>query len=89
MKAEIKNSYAVPEAWEISIDWNGWNFLVICGKHINGWFIAIPNWRICVEASEPEDTFYNTEKLARALNDTCMGQTIAQAIKEYWEETEG
>lgn len=85
MKAEIQREYKVFSAREISVDWNGFSFLVIYGRHVNGWFIAIPNWKICVEATEPTDHFYNEEKLAEAFNNPTKGKAIAEAIKEHWE----
>ncbi len=88
MKAKNKRTYEVSNTHEISIDWNGYNFLVIYGQHINGWFIAIPNWGICIEASDPTDTFYNSEKLAKALNKANAGVELAKAIKEHWEGLE-
>lgn len=87
-KAKAKKTYAVTAVKELSIDWNGYNFLVIIGKHINGWYIAIPNWNICIEASEPTDSFYNSEKLSKALNNVHMGNAISDAIAEYWREGE-
>ncbi len=85
MKAEIRHTYEVSDIHEISVDWNGYNFLIIYGHHINGWFIAIPNWKVCVEASNPTDTLYNSEKLAEVLNKANAGVELAKAIKEHWE----
>lgn len=83
----IQNTYKVTQTQEVSIDCDDYNFLVIYGKHINGWFIAIPNWGVCVEASDPTDVFYNTEQLGRKLG--VLGQdrapALAKAIKEHWE----
>ncbi|MCD7724258.1 MAG: hypothetical protein LUI12_01675 [Clostridiales bacterium] len=82
---EIRREYPVADIREIIIDWNGFSYLVIYGRHINGWFIAIPNWEVCVEASEPTDVLYNTEKLAKFLNNANAGRELAEAIKEHWE----
>jgi len=84
MEAKIKREYEISNAHEISVDWNGYNFLIIYGKHINGWFIAIPNWEVCIEASDPTDTFYNSEKLAKALDKANVGIELAKVIKEHW-----
>lgn len=85
MDCKIKNTYKVTETHELSIDWDGWNFLVIYGKHKNGWFIAIPNWNVCTEAGEPTDEYYNTTKLAQAHFHDTAPSVLAQAIKEHWE----
>ena len=85
MKAKIQSYYGVFGFHEISVDWNGFNFLVIYGKHVNGWFIAIPNWKICIEATEPDDYWYNVDKLSDAFNNADMGKAVSMAIKEHWE----
>lgn len=33
---KIKSTYKVTQAHEFSVDWNGFNFLIIYGHHING-----------------------------------------------------
>lgn len=86
-KYTIKNTYEVSNTQEISVDWNGYNFLVIYGKHINGWFIAIPNWEACTEAGHPADDFYNTEKLSRVIDIENAPRVIAKAVREHWENT--
>ena len=87
--AEEKRDCGAVDANEVSVDWNGWNFLVIYGVHINGWFIAIPNWHICIEATEPSDVYYNISKLSEAFNDSAKGEVVAMAVKEHWEENVG
>lgn len=81
----IQREYSTSNVHEISVGWDEWEFLVIYGKHINGWFIAIPNWNICVEATEPLNYLYNINKLSRAFNDESKGVAVAKAIKEHWE----
>lgn len=82
-KASIRRTYYASQTQEVSIDWDGNNFLVIYGKHINGWFIAIPNWQYSTEAGCPSDTFYNTERLARVLDEK-VAKAIAEALHEHW-----
>ncbi|MCM1536086.1 MAG: hypothetical protein NC126_09235 [Clostridium sp.] len=84
-KYQIQKTYEVTQTQEVSIDYDGNNFLVIYGHHINGWFIAIPNWYVCVEASDPTDDFYNAEKLARAIEIPGAPHALAQAVREHWE----
>jgi hypothetical protein len=67
---------------EKSINANGWNFLTIYGKHVNGYFIAVINWNICTEAGEPGSVSYNTEKLINAGFTEENAQAIANHIKE-------
>lgn len=88
MEYRIQNTYEVTKTHEFSVDWNGFNFLIIYGKHKNGWFIAIPNWNVCTEAGEPTSVDYNATKLAQThIHDTAPVY-LAKAIKEHWEGLE-
>lgn len=64
------------------VDIGGYSFHLIYGRHSHGYYIAIPNWGICVEAAEPDDVFYNSENLAACMDRTVAGnaQGIAEAI---------
>jgi len=83
-------TYEVSQTQEFSVDLNECNFLIIYGHHINGWFIAIPNWNVCTEAGAPASISYNSAKLAEALDienkNVCV--QLAQAVKEHWEGLE-
>lgn len=83
MKAKITRAYKTSNVHEISVDFDGSYYLVIFGKHINGYFIAIPNWGKSCEATDPTNTFYNYEKLHEYF-DKKVAQAIADAISEYW-----
>lgn len=85
MDYKIKSTYSVTQANEFSVDWNGFNFLIIYGHHINGWFIAIPNWNVCTEAGEPSDVAYNATKIAQTHIHDEAPMYLAQAIAEHWE----
>ncbi|MCI8378661.1 MAG: hypothetical protein HFH72_09105 [Lachnospiraceae bacterium] len=85
MEYKIQKTYEATQTQEFSVDWNGFNFLIIYGHHINGWFIAIPNWKVCTEAGEPSQVDCNATKLAQThIHDTAPVY-LAQAIKEHWE----
>lgn len=86
MDYKINTTYKVSKIHEFSMDYNGFNYLVIYGHHINGGFIAVPNWQICTEAAAPEDVFYNTESLSRVLDSPETAKAIAQAIREHAKE---
>ncbi len=87
MSSKYKNfcEYKVSGTHEISIDHNGCNYLVIYGRHVNGGFIAVPNWGISSEAGSPENIFYNTEKLSGKFDDPKAAKAIAEAVCEHWE----
>ncbi len=82
---KIQKDYGAISAHEISVDWGEFNFLVIYGHHINGWFCAIPNWSICVEQSTPDSVPYNADKLAAGLKDASMGEAVAEAICKHYD----
>ena len=75
----LKSKYECEACAELSIDSNGWNFLVIFGKHINGYYIAIPNHNICVEAACAADTFYNEGRLLAAGIGVCPSDAAEEA----------
>lgn len=54
-------------AKEKNINAGGYSFLCIFGTHINGGFLAIPNWNICVELNEANAESYNSYKIHDAL----------------------
>ena len=86
MKAEIQSDYEEFEVHEISVDCsNGYSYLIIYGQHVNGWFIALPSWKKCVEAANPINYQYNTEKLSDVFNNADIGKALAMAVKEHWE----
>lgn len=69
--------------FEASIDVAGYNYLVIYGKHINGYFCAIPNWKIACEMSTPDDTLYNFEHLHMAgIKSPAVAKTLAKQIRD-------
>lgn len=85
-KYKIKKDYGTHNIHEISVDWNGFNFLIIYGKHKNNeWFIALPEWNICIRATEPTDIYYNIGRLSEKFNDHEKGKLVAEAIREHWE----
>lgn len=76
-------SYDVGHVYEFSVQFDGLSFLVIFGSHINGWFIAVPTYLVCVEAANPRDIFYNTESLSRVI-DVSYAETLATAIWHFY-----
>ena len=78
--------YVASVLFEISVEVRGDFYLVIYGKHINGYFCCIPNWCIGCEMAEPDDIFYNTEKLLGAGAPEYSAKDIAKSIKKAVEE---
>ncbi|MBQ9713703.1 MAG: hypothetical protein IJV83_00080 [Clostridia bacterium] len=74
--------YNAQVLFEISADVRGDSYLVIYGKHVNGYFCCIPNWGIGCEMAEPSDIFYNTEKLLFAKCPKYSAKDIATYIQK-------
>ena len=80
MKFRVERFCTAAVSFEISVDVDGSNYLVIYGSHINGGFCCIPNWNIGCEMSDPTDTFYNAEALMRCKLKKSAAKAIAAAI---------
>lgn len=81
-KAELRNIYGVT-ANEISVDFNGNNFLIIFGRHINGGYFAIVNWGVSGELGQPTDVYYNSHSIGHALDNYDAGKALAEIIAEF------
>lgn len=76
--------YPVTALFEIAVEPGDGNYyLVIYGKHINGYFCAIPNFKVGCEMAEPTDTFYNCEQLTAAGIADKAAKSIVRTIKEF------
>lgn len=45
------------------IDYDGCNYVIVCGQSINGYFCAIPNWNLSTFLSDPSEVSYNSYKI--------------------------
>ena len=81
----IQREFQTENVKEISIDWNGNNYLVIYGTHINGGFLSIPNWGIGGELSSHwiDDVVDNAGRINRFLKSKKASIQIAMAIAEW------
>ena len=73
--------------FEASTSLLGSHFLIIFGKHSNGYFCCIPNWGVGCEMAEPDDVFYNTERLQE--HGLLMPVTAREVAKEIKRIAEG
>lgn len=85
----VQTKYEAHVIFEASIDANGYNYLVIYGKHINGYFCCIPNWQISCEMAEPGDTYYNANKLIGAGINDSAAKALAKDIRDIMRGTKG
>lgn len=68
-----------------SIENTSYSYMVIFGYHINGAFIAIPNWNICIEASDYPSN-YNYNKLITAGLTPMSANTVSSYINTWLED---
>ncbi|WP_139902877.1 hypothetical protein [Clostridium thermarum] len=60
---------------------------VICGKGEYGYWACVPDYNAGCYLSDLKDTFYNSEKLMKAMKNKVDSITVAEALKElsaYW-----
>ena len=86
MQFNINNAYEATVQFEISVDVDSTNFLVLYGEHINGGWCAIPNHGISCEMGEPSDICYNAEALIHRGLTVKDAQGIAAAIALWRKE---
>lgn len=82
MDYEIASYNQATAHFEISVNVDGFNYMVIYGTHSGGGFCAIPNHGIACEMSSPEDTFYNKESLMHQGLSTAIAQSLSYAIRD-------
>lgn len=78
MGFKIEQKFNATVLNEYSVAIGGWTYLVIYGRHINGYFCCIPNWKIGCEMSDPNEVAYNCDKLI----DCGMKQDVAKELAE-------
>ena len=72
-------------AQEISIDYNGFNYLVVFGEHVNGGYFAIINHGVCGDLAGLKDVGYNAESIGNAVKNYDIGKILALAIAAFAE----
>ncbi len=71
--------------YEFPVDYDGFSYLVIFGKHKKGWFISLPRNNVSCEAADPLDVAYNRSNLIENGNlDEGFAFLVAEMIKELW-----
>ena len=86
MKYDIRGLYKVGKVIEFSVDIGDFNYLVIYGRHINGYFCAVPNWGWGCEMGKPDSIMYNKDKLVDMAGvPEHVAPCIADAIQEVWD----
>jgi len=81
---KIMDTYEAEVFFEIAVEADNYNFLVLYGQHINGGWCCIPNWGIGCEMGSPSDTFHNTKKLLQLGLSETAAKGIAAAIRQRY-----
>lgn len=67
MKIEQKFSPQLHK--EISIEVGGMSYLIIYGRHVNGWYLCMPGWNVSCELGNPADCLaWNLDSLTGAFH---------------------
>lgn len=66
--------------YEFNLEANGYKYHIVIGKHQNGNFICIPNWKIGTELAGFSDVFWNSESLSEHLG-YADALCVAEGIK--------
>lgn len=80
---KIENHFNAAILFEISAAINGLSYLIIYGKHINGYFCCVPRYGWGCEMAAAESIDYNTNKLISAGATPDIAMAIAKAILYY------
>lgn len=67
--------------FETHISASGYEYLVIYGRHVNGYFCCIPNFGYGCEMSDPDDTVWNFDSLIKSGIDKNAAVQIVKEIK--------
>ena len=87
MKLESDFTSETKIYFEHNICIGGFTYLVIFGRHINGGFICVPNWKWGCEATDLRYSVgYNKEKLMIAGANEEVAEQIARYIENWLEE---
>ena len=83
MDYKFETEFKASVLFECNIAVGGWTYLIIYGKHINGYFCCIPNWKWGCEMAEPNEVAYNSDKLIDCGADPEVARAICKAIQEH------
>ena len=78
--------FKVAVLFETDIVANGCSYLVMYGKHVNGYFCCIPNFGYGCEMSDPNDTAWNYNSLIKTGIDKTAAKHIVGEIKNIMKQ---
>lgn len=80
---KFEKAFSSSVMFEFSVAIQGWSYLIIFGKHINGYFCCVPDWKWGCEMAAPHEVGYNMDKLVEAGASESIAKGIVEAIKDY------
>lgn len=88
MKKYIVDEYGIvlSDFKDFRLDVNGISYIIVYGRYINGYFIALPEDGKSCKAAAPWDIFYNRWQLRKNGVDDETAKAIAKAIKELYKD---
>lgn len=87
MEYNVTQFYTITDkTLEFKINIEEHTILVIFGRHINGYFIALPQLLISCEAIEPDCVDKNKIYLSQAGLRSDYALIVCETISEYWEK---
>lgn len=81
MNFKIESEFEAKALYEYSVAIEGNSYLIIYGKHINGYFCSIPNWGKGCELGGPENVGYNSSKLEECGFSEIVALELAKSIE--------
>lgn len=81
MEFKFESNFEANVIFESNIAIGGWTYLVIYGRHINGYYCCIPNWKWGCEMAEASQVSYNKNKLIQCGVNEEVAEALAKAIE--------
>jgi hypothetical protein len=81
MYFKVESKFKASVLFEASIAVEGVTYLIIYGKHINGYFCSLPGRKWGCEMADPEEVAYNRDKLMDCGASEKVAHALAEAIR--------
>lgn len=87
MKFKVERSFSAKVIFEASIAIGDYSYLMIYGKHVNGYFCSVPGWKWGCEMAAPNEVAYNRNQLIDCGTNDYVAQALAEAIQNIASNT--
>lgn len=79
MNFDLRYNEKIDGSISFTLEYNGYSYLMIYGKYINGWYLCIPSKNLSFDLASPRDNAWNMESLCKVLDEE-FATVILQAI---------